>query len=125
MALAPGETQVFSGSYTVTANSDPTKDTVTASGADICQGRTVTAAANCSGPIGPLIVSSVTIVNGTATVTWMAKPGVTYRLQCTSNYQNSVWNNVPGDVTASSDTATKNDAVGSNKQRFYRVMVVQ
>jgi uncharacterized repeat protein (TIGR01451 family) len=125
MALAPGETQVFSGSYTVTADSNPLTDTVTASGTDICQGRTVTAAANCSGPIGPLIVSSVTIVNGTATVTWMAKPGVTYRLQCTSNYQNSVWNNVPGDVTASSDTATKNDAVGSNKQRFYRVMVVQ
>jgi uncharacterized repeat protein (TIGR01451 family) len=125
IALAPGETEMFSGSYTVTANSDPTKDTVTASGADICQGRTVTATANCSGPVGPLIVSSVTIANGTATVTWMAKSGVTYRLQWASNNQNSVWNTVSGDVTATGDTASKNDAVGSTTQRFYRVMVVQ
>jgi uncharacterized repeat protein (TIGR01451 family) len=125
MALAPGETEMFSGSYTVTANSDPTRDTVTASGADICQGRTVTATANCSGPVGPLIVSSLTLANGTATVTWMATPGVTYRLQCASNYQNSVWINVPGDVTASSNTASKNEAVGTTTQRFYRVMVVK
>jgi uncharacterized repeat protein (TIGR01451 family) len=125
MALAPGETQMFSGSYTVTADSNPLTDTVTASGTDICQGRTVTATANCFGPVGPLIVSSVTIANGTATVTWMAKSGVTYRLQCASNNQNSVWINVPGDVTATGDTASKNDAVGSTKQRFYRIMVVQ
>jgi hypothetical protein len=125
IALAPGETQMFSGSYTVTADSNPLTDTVTASGADICQGRTVTATANCFGPVGPLIVSSVTIANGTATVTWMAKSGVTYRLQWASNNQNSVWNNAPGDVTATGDTASKNDAVGSAKQRFYRVMVVR
>jgi hypothetical protein len=125
MALAPGETQMFSGSYTVTADSNPLTDTVTASGTDICQGRTVTATANCFGPVGPLIVNSVTIANGTATVTWMAKSGVTYRLQCASNNQNSGWINVPGDVTATGDTASKNDAVGSTKQRFYRVMVVQ
>ena len=125
IALAPGETQMFSGSYTVTADSNPLTDTVTASGTDICQGRTVTATANCFGPVGPLIVSSVTIANGTATVTWMAKSGVTYRLQWASNNQNSVWNNAPGDVTATGDTASKNDAVGSAKQRFYRVMVVQ
>ena len=124
IALAPGETEMFSGSYTVTADSDPTTDTVTASGTDICQGRTVTATANCSGPVGPLIVSSVILANGTATVTWMATPGVTYRLQCASNYQNSVWINVPGDVTAISNTVSKNE-VGTTTQRFYRVMVVK
>jgi uncharacterized repeat protein (TIGR01451 family) len=125
MALAPGETAMFSGSYTVTANSNPVTDTVTASGTDICQGRTVTATANCSGPVGPPIVSSVILANGTATVTWIATPGVTYRLQCASNYQNSVWINVPGDVTASSNTVSKNEAVGTTPQRFYRVMVVK
>jgi len=125
MALAPGETVIFSGSYTVTADSDPLTDTVTASGTDICEGRTITATANCSGPVGRLIVSSVTLANGTATITWVATPGVTYRLQCASNYQNSVWINVPGDVTASGKTASKNDTVGSTKQRLYRVMVVQ
>jgi len=125
MTLAPGETEVFSGSYTVTAGSNPSTDTVTANGTDICQGRTVTATANCSGSVGPLVVSSVTLANGTATVTWAATPGVTYRLQCASNYQNSAWINVPGDVTASGNTASKNEAVGSATQRFYRVMVVK
>jgi uncharacterized repeat protein (TIGR01451 family) len=125
IALAPGETQMFSGSYTVTTGSDPATDTVTARGTDDCQGRTVTATANCSGSVGPLAISLVTVANGTATVTWAATPGVTYRLQCASNNQNSVWINVSGDVTASANTASKNDAVGSAKQRFYRIMVVQ
>ncbi|MCX6923355.1 MAG: hypothetical protein NT154_09130, partial [Verrucomicrobia bacterium] len=81
IALAPGETQGFSGSYTVAAGSDPALDTVTARGMDDCQGLTVTASANCHGPIQGLAISSVTIVNGTATVTWSATPGTTYRLQ--------------------------------------------
>jgi hypothetical protein len=123
--LAPGETEVFSGSYTVTVNSNPATDTVTASGTDICQGRTVTATANCSGSVLPLTITAVTPANGLAIVTWKAMPGVTYRLQYTSNYQNSVWINVPGDVTASGNTASKNDTIGSTKQRFYRITVVQ
>jgi hypothetical protein len=47
--LAPGESKKFSGSYTVTAGSDPLTDFVTASGTDTCRARTVNAAANCSG----------------------------------------------------------------------------
>ncbi len=123
--LAPGETKMFSGSYTVTAGSDPATDAVTARGTDTCQGQTVNATANCFGSIGRPAIKSVTLANGITTVTWTATPGVTYRLQCGSNSQNSVWIDVPGDVTASGPITSKNDAVGSTKQRFYRVMVVQ
>jgi hypothetical protein len=45
--LAPGESEVFTGSYTVTAGSNPATDTVTARGTDICQARTVSATAIC------------------------------------------------------------------------------
>jgi uncharacterized repeat protein (TIGR01451 family) len=48
--LAPGESKKFSGTYTVTAGSDPKNDVVTASGMDTCRARTVYAAANCAGP---------------------------------------------------------------------------
>jgi hypothetical protein len=125
IALAPGESAQFSGSYTVTANSNPATDTVTASGTDICQGRTVTATASCSGQVFPLSITSVILANGKTTVTWAATPGVTYRLQSGTNFQNSVWIDVPGDVTASGNTASKDDAVGATQQRFYRVKVVQ
>jgi uncharacterized repeat protein (TIGR01451 family) len=122
--LAPGQTETFSGSYTVTANSNPTTNTVMASGTDICQGRTVTATANCFGPIFPLTITSVTLTNGTATITWTATPGAVYTLQLKTNLQDSNWISISGNVNASGSTASKNDAVGSTTRRFYRVMIV-
>jgi len=123
--LAPGERQVFTGSYTVTANSSPATDTVTARGMSTCQGRTVTTSAYCFGPVSALTITSVTLANGLVTVTWTATPGATYRLQYIANAPNSVWTNVSGDVTAGGATASKSDVVGLAKQRFYRVMLVQ
>jgi len=123
--LAPRETKRFGGSYTVTANSNPETDTVTARGMNTCRGITTTATANCFGPVIALAFTSVTTANGMATIAWAATPGVTYRLQSASNIQNAVWIDVPGDVTASGPTASKSDPMGSTKQRFYRVKVVQ
>jgi hypothetical protein len=122
--LAPGETETFSGSYTVTANSNPSTNTVTASGTDICQGRTVTATANCFGPVFPLNITSVTLTNGMATITWTATPGAVYTLQLKTNLPDSSWIGISGNVTASGNTASKKDAVGLTTQRFYRVMIV-
>jgi uncharacterized repeat protein (TIGR01451 family) len=123
MTLAPGETEVFSGSYTVTADSNPSTDTVTASGTDICQGRTVIAMADCSGAVIPLTITSVTLTNGLAKVTWAATLGTTYRLQSATNFGKAAsWNSVPGDVTATGNTASKTDTTGIAGQRFYRVI---
>jgi hypothetical protein len=123
--LAPGERKVFSGSYTVTANSNPQLDTVTARGMNTCAGIVTTATANCLGPVtgGPTI-TLVTLANGVATVTWAATPGTVYVLQCKTN-PDDPWTNLPGNVTASGNTASKSEVVGSTKQHFYRVMVVQ
>jgi hypothetical protein len=123
--LAPGETKVFSGSYTVMANSNPATDTVTARGTDDCQGRTVTATANCFGTAIRPTITSVTLVDGMATVSWTATPGAVYTLQYKTNLEDPSWISLPGNVTASGNTASKADAVGSTLRRFYRVMVVQ
>ena len=121
--LAPGETEAFSGSYTVTVNSNPATDTVTARGTDICQGRTVTASANCFGPVFPLTITSATLTNGIATIAWTAAPGTVYTLQYKTNLLDPSWISIPGNVTANVNTASKDDAVGSTRQRYYRVML--
>jgi len=126
--LAPGESQEFSGSYVVVAGVDPSLDTVGASGMDIWQARTVTAKANCSGPVpqsAPPVIGPVSLANGMVTVSWTATPGVTYCLQSKSTLKDSNWTTIPGNVTASDTTASKEDPIGPNAQRVYRVMILQ
>lgn len=124
--LAPGESKSFSGSYVVTAGSNPATDIVRTTGTDTCRARTVSATANCAGPVlaASPVISSVTSANGLVTVSWKATPGSIYCLQSQDTAQEA-WVNVSGNVTATSATASKSDAMGSSQQRFYRVMVVQ
>jgi hypothetical protein len=72
--LAPGESEDFSGSYVVTAGSSPATGIITTTGIDTCQGRTVTAAANCSGPITPPHQPNALtlVINGNGTVAGVA-----------------------------------------------------
>jgi hypothetical protein len=126
--LAPGESETFTGSYTVTASDNPTGDTVTASGVSICAGNTVSAKANCLGivplatqpVIGPLIRA-----DGPLTVQWSATPGETYVLQYKTSLSDASWITLPGTVTVTGTTATLTDANANSSQRYYRVMVVQ
>ena len=109
------------------ARADATGSSVTAIGADTCQGRSVTAVANCSGPIQPTapIAATLTTLNRVATVSWAATPGKTYRLQCKTSLMDPIWLDIPGDVLATAATASKPDPMGASRQRFYRVMVVE
>lgn len=125
--LAPGESKRFSGRYVATVGSNPLTDFVKATGVDTCQARTVAFMVNCLGPVDLSVqpmIRSVTLLNGASTVTWQATPGVTYWLQ-TKTSPTDAWTNVAGPVIANDVTASKQDVVGSNRQRFYRVMVVQ
>jgi hypothetical protein len=45
-------------------------------------------------------------------------------LQSKTNHLDTNWVNVPGKVTATSDTASKTDVVGASPERHYRVMVL-
>jgi uncharacterized repeat protein (TIGR01451 family) len=126
--LAPGESEEFTGSYTVAAGSDPALDTVQASGTDICQARTVTAQANCAGPVpaaGEFAIDPPVVVDGWLRITWSATPGATYCLQSKSGAKDAVWKTLPGNVTATGTTASAEDSIESGGERLYRVMRLQ
>jgi hypothetical protein len=89
-----------------------------------CEGITTTAMANCLGPVTSPAITSVTLGSGMAKVSWMATPGATYTLQYKTNLYDPSWISIPGNVTASGDTAEKSDVVGSTVQRLYRIMVL-
>jgi hypothetical protein len=125
--LAPGESEVFSGSYTVTTNDNPNTDTVTASAGDICAGAPISVTANCLG-IVPLATQPLLAVasghQGPFTVTWSATAGATYALQYKNTLSDPTWITLPGTVTATGSTASMTDSNVMSGQRFYRVMVV-
>jgi uncharacterized repeat protein (TIGR01451 family) len=126
--LAPGESAEFQGSYVVPNGGTTAADVILATGMDTCRARTVSAKANCLGPV-PLTASptitDVAMAKGVATVTWTATPGVTYMLQCKASPMDPIWIDIPGTVTGAGNTATKSDNVGPTKQRFYRIVVVE
>ena len=121
--LAPGESAAFTGSYPVRAGIDPATDTVTGSGTDTCQGRTVSASANNLGATGLVVpkITSITVAGDVVTVVWDAAAGSTYSLQSKASLTDA-WSTVPGDVTASGTTGTKHEAVQTNSIRFYRII---
>jgi len=99
-------------------------NTVTATGVDVCQGRTVGAAANCLGPItsSPLI-SKPAKVNGSFSLNFQSQIGETYTLEYKNKLSDSTWTSlqaVPG--TGGSLTITDPTAVGQ-PSRYYRILV--
>ncbi|MDB6125657.1 MAG: hypothetical protein JWQ71_4650 [Pedosphaera sp.] len=67
---------------------------------------------------------SANVASGNITLGWNAIAGQTYRLQYKTNLDDSAWLNVPGDVLATSPAANKIDSVGSDTQRFYRIILL-
>ena len=69
----------------------------------------------------PLRIQKVEWVGGRVVLTWTAIAGRNYRVEYKDNITDLNWSNLPPDITASADTASKEDAVGA-PQRFYRVL---
>jgi len=65
--------------------------------------------------------ASISISGGTVTVSWPATPGSAYSVQYKSDLLDSDWTDLPGLVVAGSTTGSREDPIGSNGQRFYRV----
>jgi len=64
-------------------------------------------------------------VTGSAVVLlWHSINGQKYRVQFSDQLDSPVWNDIPGDVTASSTLSTKVDTTPSPGQRFYRIQFV-
>jgi outer membrane protein assembly factor BamB len=70
-------------------------------------------------------LESITISDGAVTLAWSALAGQTYRVQYKTNLEELTWNDLPGDVTATSAVASKSDTLGpSDEQRFYRIELI-
>jgi hypothetical protein len=126
IALAPGETQDFSGQFGTTVENPMSALLVTATGADTCQGTTVSAQGSCSGPRISLIaptVAPVLVSPGAVKISWSSVPGVTYRVQYKSETSDT-WHNLPGDVTALCSTTSKTDTAKAPR-RLYQVIVLE
>ena len=69
------------------------------------------------------VIQDISISNGVATITWSAIAGQIYRLQYKADLNETNWSDLLPDVTASGPTASKDDALDSIVQRYYRVRV--
>jgi len=59
------------------------------------------------------------------TIVWQSVPGGVYHLQYKSSFADTDWNDLPGAIVASGDTASANDVTVGDSQRFYRVALVR
>ena len=72
-------------------------------------------------PITPAFTSS----NGTFNFIWSAVSNLTYQLQYTLDLSSTNWTDLGSPITATNSSASTTDIIGSDAQRFYRVMLVQ
>jgi hypothetical protein len=64
--------------------------------------------------------------NNLITLTWSATPGLAYQLQYSysSDLTSANWNSFGNTITATNATMSASDALASDKQRFYRVVLL-
>jgi uncharacterized repeat protein (TIGR01451 family) len=104
-------------------------NTVTATGMDICQTRTVVAAANCLGPVVPtLLIIATPRVNsdGFFSLSIPTEIGKSYTVQYKNNLTDPTWTDLvpPGSVSGTGGPLTITDPTPAGQPtRFYRIMV--
>jgi hypothetical protein len=128
LELAPGESETFNGSYVVTG----VTNIVVASGTDICQARTVTTTANCSGTIlrvqpvigGPGVPASA-YANGAFGLSFATQAGASYKVQYKDTSNGPAWTDLPNmPVAGTGGVLTVTDSAGGPASRFYRVVLM-
>ena len=60
--------------------------------------------------------------DGRIALTWAAKPGARYQLQYKNRLDEANWMGIGNPLTATSETLSLTEAIGTESQRFYRVM---
>ncbi len=77
-------------------------------------------------PAPVLAAPALQVGGGTVTISWSAIPAKKYRVQYKNDLGAITWTTLGADVTANAATASKTDAtIGSVRQRFYRVLIVE
>ncbi len=71
----------------------------------------------------PPVFQSVTKTAGTVKLVWSTVASQTYQLQYSTTLAPANWNNLGGAVVATNGTMTASDSLGTDPQRFYRVVL--
>ena len=72
----------------------------------------------------PPVIQTVTLTGATLTLTWSATVGQTYQVQDKTNLNQTDWNNLGSVIPATNATMTILDTLGSDPQRFNRVVLL-
>lgn len=70
------------------------------------------------------IVQTISRADGTVYLAWAAEEQKRYQLQYRANLITGGWSNLGGVITALGSSARASDLIGSNAQRFYRVLLL-
>jgi uncharacterized repeat protein (TIGR03803 family) len=73
-------------------------------------------------PAAP-VFQTVTLTNGTLSLTWSTEAGGTYQLQYNSDLSSSNWINMSSAITATGATLSTTDSLTNGPQRFYRLVL--
>jgi uncharacterized repeat protein (TIGR03803 family) len=72
----------------------------------------------------PPVFQTATKSNNSFVLSWSAAQGQKYQLQYKTNLNSTNWFNLGSAITASGGTVSASDLIGSNAQRFYRVILL-
>jgi len=70
------------------------------------------------------LIQTMQVANGVVTIEWSSVAGQVYRVQYKNALTDANWTDLPPEVTATGQTASKVDVVGTRPQRFYRVLLL-
>src|ERR1017187_9862904 len=118
-------------SYSTNIVAAATTNTVTANGADICQGRTVTAIATCSGSGSPLVppviggagVPPPSLSNGNFSWSFTTQNGLSYTVEYKTSLSDPSWTDLQT-VPGSGGIVTVSNAVAGRPAGFYRLKIL-
>jgi uncharacterized repeat protein (TIGR03803 family) len=71
----------------------------------------------------PALSAPTLLPNGTIALAWKTVAGQTYQLQYVSDLRSANWVNLGSPILATNAVTITSDVIGSNSQRFYRVVV--
>jgi len=106
-------------------------NTVTAFGTDICQAQTVTAAANCAGPLFRPGATPVSVlagpsdVNGLCSLSFPTQKGITQIVQYKNMLSDPEWTDLETVKGTGTNHVLTDTTASEHQTRFYRVMSVQ
>jgi len=102
-------------------------NTVTASGMDICQARTVSAAANCLGPVASVLPAQAfrasAIANGLFSLSFPSLIGTSYTVQYKNSLADPAWIDLETVVGTGGNLSITDPAEAHLPSRFYRVIL--